>query len=102
MAEFYRNTSSQDVPTREQIARRAYEIYEQRGRENGRDMEDWLAAEKELRNQNLTRSQPTSLAVQASSATGSRRKQAKSKAASASPSAKSFDSAESLDNHRTQ
>lgn len=74
MAEFHRNTPGQDVPMREQIARRAYEIYEQRGREDGRDMEDWLAAEGELRNRNLTRPQPISLAVQASSATGSRRR----------------------------
>lgn len=102
MAEFHRNTPGQDVPMREQIARRAYEIYEQRGREDGRDMEDWLAAEGELRNRNLTRPQPISLAVQASSATGSRRRQAKSKAASASRPAKPFDSTESLDNHRTQ
>ena len=33
---------------RDGIARRAYEIYVQRGRENGRDVEDWLRAEKEL------------------------------------------------------
>ena len=31
------------------IARRAYEIYVQRGGENGKDVEDWLRAEKELR-----------------------------------------------------
>jgi len=30
------------------IARRAYEIYVQRGGENGKDVEDWLRAEKEL------------------------------------------------------
>jgi len=30
------------------IARRAYELYEQRGRQEGRDLEDWLKAEREL------------------------------------------------------
>jgi len=30
------------------VARRAYERYEARGREDGRDMEDWLEAEREL------------------------------------------------------
>ena len=32
----------------ERIARRAYELYEARGREDGRDVDDWLAAEHEL------------------------------------------------------
>jgi hypothetical protein len=30
------------------IARRAYQRYEERGREDGRDLEDWLSAEQEL------------------------------------------------------
>lgn len=30
------------------IARRAYELYEQRGRQEGRDLEDWLKAEEQL------------------------------------------------------
>jgi hypothetical protein len=34
--------------SRDEIARRAYEIYVQRGGENGRDVEDWLRAEKEM------------------------------------------------------
>lgn len=41
----------QDVPTRDQIQLRAYELYLKRGGENGRDVEDWLTAETELRNQ---------------------------------------------------
>ena len=32
----------------EQIAKRAYELYEARGRENGHDLEDWLRAESEI------------------------------------------------------
>ena len=30
------------------IARRAYELYERRGREHGHDLDDWLQAEREL------------------------------------------------------
>jgi hypothetical protein len=30
------------------VARRAYELYEARGREPGRDVDDWLQAEREL------------------------------------------------------
>lgn len=30
------------------IAQRAYELYEQRGRQDGRDLEDWVKAEREL------------------------------------------------------
>ena len=30
------------------IARRAYELYEKRGREHGHDLDDWLQAEREL------------------------------------------------------
>jgi len=32
----------------EQIARRAFDLYEARGREDGHDLEDWLRAEKEI------------------------------------------------------
>ncbi len=34
--------------TREEIARRAYEIYKTRGGTHGYDIEDWLQAEREL------------------------------------------------------
>ena len=33
---------------RERVARRAYERWESRGREDGRDQEDWFEAEREL------------------------------------------------------
>jgi Protein of unknown function (DUF2934) len=33
---------------RDGIARRAYEIYVQRGGQNGTDVDDWLKAEKEV------------------------------------------------------
>ncbi len=32
----------------EQIRRRAHELYEARGREEGHDLEDWLQAEAEI------------------------------------------------------
>jgi hypothetical protein len=32
----------------EQIAQRAYELYEARGREDGHDLDDWLRAEAEI------------------------------------------------------
>ena len=32
----------------EEIARRAHELYVQRGGEHGKDVDDWVAAEKEL------------------------------------------------------
>lgn len=35
-------------PTHEQIAQRAYELYEARGRQPGADRQDWLRAEREL------------------------------------------------------
>jgi hypothetical protein len=35
-------------PSEEQIQQRAYELFLQRGCEQGRDVEDWLEAEREL------------------------------------------------------
>ena len=32
----------------EDVERRAYELFDQRGREQGRDWDDWLQAEREL------------------------------------------------------
>ena len=36
------------VDLQEQVSRRAFELYERRGREDGRDLDDWLRAESEL------------------------------------------------------
>jgi len=36
-------------PTHDDVARRAYHLYEERGREHGRDRDDWFQAERELR-----------------------------------------------------
>jgi hypothetical protein len=37
------------IPTEQQIQQRAYELYEQRGRTDGHDLEDWLQAEREIK-----------------------------------------------------
>ena len=36
-------------PREQDVAQRAYELYEQRGGQDGRDWEDWFQAEQELR-----------------------------------------------------
>lgn len=43
-------TGTQPQNLEAEIRRRAYELYEERGREDGRDFEDWLRAEEELTN----------------------------------------------------
>ena len=37
------------IPMEQQIQRRAYELYEQRGRTDGYDLDDWLQAEREIK-----------------------------------------------------
>ena len=44
-----REDREQRTPSPEDIARRAYDLYQARGAEQGRDMDDWLRAERELR-----------------------------------------------------
>ncbi len=39
---------SETKPSEAQIEQRAYELYLERGCEHGRDVEDWLEAEREL------------------------------------------------------
>ena len=43
-----RSPATQANTEEEEIRRRAYELYEARGREDGHDMEDWLEAEAEI------------------------------------------------------
>jgi hypothetical protein len=38
----------QDAPSPDEIGRLAYHFYEQRGRGDGQDVDDWLSAEREL------------------------------------------------------
>lgn len=42
--------SSVERYSSEDVARLAYELFEDRGREHGHDLEHWLTAEQELRN----------------------------------------------------
>ena len=41
-----KNTVSSKESNHDRIARKAYEIYEQRGREHGKNVEHWLEAEE--------------------------------------------------------
>jgi Protein of unknown function (DUF2934) len=41
-------TGSRERPSRDEIARLAFEFYETRGRRSGHDVDDWLAAEQTL------------------------------------------------------
>ena len=43
------NTHDLERPSRGEIARLAYELYERRGRADGDDVVDWLSAERVLR-----------------------------------------------------
>jgi hypothetical protein len=43
-----RRAEAASVRLEDRIAERAYEIYVERGREPGRDLDHWLQAEKEL------------------------------------------------------
>jgi hypothetical protein len=42
------NTRQQQQLTHDEIARRAYQLWEQRGRPQGRDLELWLEAERQI------------------------------------------------------
>jgi hypothetical protein len=43
------NAGSSDDPTYDEIAEAAYQRYLQRGGADGRDFDDWLEAERELK-----------------------------------------------------
>lgn len=55
----------------EDVERRAYELYERRGREDGHDWDDWLAAERELRR---SAAEASEVATEVSSANVRRRR----------------------------
>jgi hypothetical protein len=44
----FNQTTECSAELNDRIRCRAYELYEQRGREDGHDLEDWLRAESEL------------------------------------------------------
>ena len=50
----FRSSSSAE-PTAEEIRVRAYELWEERGQAPGHEVEDWVQAEQELRQQRLRR-----------------------------------------------
>ena len=52
-----REVSAGNSALDEEIRRRAYEIYLQRGEQPGRDLDDWLQAERELERGVLSRAQ---------------------------------------------
>ena len=43
-----KDTGGRTRPSREEIAGLAYRFYEERGRKDGWDLDDWLASEREL------------------------------------------------------
>jgi hypothetical protein len=47
-AEDTRNPSPANDAAHDDIARRAYERFEERGRQPGHDLDDWLQAEREI------------------------------------------------------
>ena len=49
-------------PSREEIACRAHELYLQRGNEPGKDVEDWVRAEKELSDEPVAGTMKTKVA----------------------------------------
>ncbi|HET7151416.1 MAG TPA: DUF2934 domain-containing protein [Candidatus Acidoferrum sp.] len=50
------------TPLQEEIRIRAYEIYSARGRADGKELNDWLMAEKELTEQNSVEMRKTKTA----------------------------------------
>jgi Protein of unknown function (DUF2934) len=43
-----KDTGGDAPPSRDAIARLAYQFYDMRGRQDGHDVEDWVMAEREL------------------------------------------------------
>lgn len=43
-----KDTGDRERPSRDEIARLAYHLYETRERRDGHDLDDWLSAEREL------------------------------------------------------
>jgi hypothetical protein len=49
--------SAENAARDEEIRRRAYEIYLQRGKQPGHELDDWLQAEREIEGGTLSRAQ---------------------------------------------
>lgn len=52
------STKKANVPSPEDVAKRAYDIYVSRGGNHGADFDDWLEAERQLKAPKKTRKQP--------------------------------------------
>ena len=52
----YRDTTAATID-RDVLAQRAYELYLARGGEDGRDLDDWLTAERELQERRTLQTQ---------------------------------------------
>jgi len=52
-----------ELPDHQEIQTRAYELYEQRGREDGHELEDWLQAEGEVSSTRRTQQQVRTIAA---------------------------------------
>jgi hypothetical protein len=48
---FKKGVVMSNVNDRQKIEQRAYQIFEERGKTNGSDFDDWLRAEREIMNQ---------------------------------------------------
>jgi len=48
IANMHKTLQSELIKVDEKISRRAYELYEQRGRRDGHELDDWLQAEAEV------------------------------------------------------
>jgi hypothetical protein len=55
---------NEPIVKHEEIERRAYEIYLQRGGGDGRDLDDWFAAEQELAHERRQDSEPIRSSIQ--------------------------------------
>jgi hypothetical protein len=55
------DTSAINAPSREEVRLRAYEIYLQRGRLPGNELDDWLQAERELQGAPAAKAQKASI-----------------------------------------
>jgi hypothetical protein len=65
-------------PSREEVEIRAYEIYVERGGQDGHDVEDWIAAEEELNTRLASKAEKTSSTQTAAPQTGLHRSAAAS------------------------
>ncbi|HWC61385.1 MAG TPA: DUF2934 domain-containing protein [Verrucomicrobiae bacterium] len=63
-----KHMTNSNTPTQEQIARRAYEIFIERGQPEGRDLEHWLEAERQLRAAGQSKNAPVTATSSATSA----------------------------------